>query len=163
MPIDIYGKCGNHTCEKEKRDECYDMMEQNYKFYLSFENSICNDYVTEKLFSILQKNVVPIVYGGVNYDVIAPPHSVIDVTKYKTVKELANYLKFLDKNPEEYLKYFAWKKNYIIDTSHKSTLCQLCEKLNQPRETQFYEDIVGWLNAPGLCKTGKKLPPIVFS
>jgi hypothetical protein len=30
----------------------------------SFENSVCDDYVTEKLFKILPFDVVPIVYGG---------------------------------------------------------------------------------------------------
>ena len=41
------------------------MIESKSKFYLSFENSICTDYVTEKFFRIAQlENVVPVVYGG---------------------------------------------------------------------------------------------------
>lgn len=139
------------------------MLEQNYKFYLSFENSFCKDYVTEKLFNILQKNVVPIVYGAVDYDVIAPPHSVIDVTKFKTVKDLVEYLEFLDKNPKEYLKYFEWKKSYVVDVSLEPALCKLCQKLNEPRKTHFYDDILYWLNPPGMCKTDKDLPAIIFS
>lgn len=43
------------------------MIENKYKFFLSFENTFCNDYVTEKLFSILLLNIVPIVFGGVGY------------------------------------------------------------------------------------------------
>lgn len=33
------------------------MLERDYKFYLSFENNFCRDYVTEKLFNILQLQV----------------------------------------------------------------------------------------------------------
>ena len=34
-------------------------MEAGYRFYLSFENSVCADYVTEKFFRILHYNVIP--------------------------------------------------------------------------------------------------------
>lgn len=161
--VDIYGKCGNLECPRSRTEECLDMMENNYKFYLSFENSFCKDYVTEKLFNVLKKNIIPIVYGGADYDKFAPPYSVIDVTKYKTIQELTDYLKFLDENTEEYLKYFEWKKSYSVDLTPQSTLCTLCQKLNEPRKTVMYEDISAWVNYPDYCKLDDKLPPIVFS
>lgn len=163
MKVDIYGKCGNHVCDKNNSTDCYDMVEADYKFYLSFENSVCKDYVTEKLYYIFRKNVIPIVYGGADYAIVAPPHSVIDVQKYDTVKELVDYLKYLDENPKEYLKYFEWKNFYYIDTTQQTTLCQLCKQLNEPRKSIFYEDVVEWLNYPGTCKSTKELPPIVYS
>ena len=52
--VDVYGKCGKFSCSRADTDECYHMLEQKYKFYLAFENSLCKDYVTEKLFNILQ-------------------------------------------------------------------------------------------------------------
>ena len=40
--IDIYGGCGPLKCSRKPKDySCYDAMNQTYKFYLSFENSLC--------------------------------------------------------------------------------------------------------------------------
>lgn len=164
LKIDVFGDCGNMTCLKTDQKECYDMLEKNYKFYLSFENSNCKDYVTEKLYNILKKNLVPIVYGGANYEKLVPPNSVIDISTFKTIKDLIKYIQFLDDDPKEYLKYFRWKTSYVIDTSNKYTLCKLCEKLNNPIiEQQSYFDIVEWWNFPEVCKYGNKLPKILFT
>ena len=35
----------------------------HYMFYLSFENSLCDDYVTEKLWGWLKRDIVPVVMG----------------------------------------------------------------------------------------------------
>ena len=35
------------------------MMEQKYFFHLSFENSFCKDYITEKFFNVMKYNIIP--------------------------------------------------------------------------------------------------------
>lgn len=67
LEIHIYGACGNFYCPKDKKDECYALLERDYYFYLAFENSLSDDYVTEKLFSSLEYFAVPVVYGCANY------------------------------------------------------------------------------------------------
>lgn len=66
MELDVFGKCGQMTCDKTTCDSKKKLREE-YFFYLSFENSFSIDYVTEKLLTAMQNNVVPIVWSGANY------------------------------------------------------------------------------------------------
>lgn len=75
--------------------------EKQYKFYLSFENAICDDYVSEKLFHVLDYDTIPITYGGANYSKIVPHWSTIDALSFSGPKDLASYLKYLNDNPNK--------------------------------------------------------------
>ena len=50
MQVDIYGACGTLSCDKWNQQDCFDKLQKDYKFYFSFENANCRDYITEKLF-----------------------------------------------------------------------------------------------------------------
>lgn len=52
VDVDVYGRCGDRTCWAGDQEACYAHLERHYKFYLSFENSLCRDYVTEKFFQV---------------------------------------------------------------------------------------------------------------
>lgn len=67
LEIDIYGSCGYSYCPKEKMDDCLALLESDYYFYLAFENSSSEDYVSEKVLNALDHFSVPVVYGGANY------------------------------------------------------------------------------------------------
>ena len=153
-PVDIFGGCGRLKCAWNEthwisQPECYDMIESNYKFYLSFENSICPEYVTEKFFRILQLDLVPVVYGGADYSAIAPPHSYIDARQY-TPKELSKYLKKLQRDDKLYAEYFRWKKSYVVEAGveqmSRHAFCDLCKQLHQDQQMKIYEDIHEFFN-----------------
>ena len=59
-------------------------------------------------------NVVPVVLGGADYSLIAPPSSYINVNDFDSADDLASYLQYLVDNPHEYLKYFWWKEHYQV-------------------------------------------------
>lgn len=75
------------------------MLTHRYKFYLAFENSLCTDYVTEKLFNVFKLNsIVPVVRGGADYRKHFPAGSVIDTKDFPSPERLASYLKQLAQN-----------------------------------------------------------------
>ena len=155
--IDVYGECGFLKCVPWNTPEC-DKVLYKYKFYISAENTICADYVTEKFYRALDVGVVPIVYGGADYASYAPTHSFIHVDDFHSPKALADYLYLLDQNPSLYLKYFEWKKDWDVIRNPSNGWCDLCAKLNEPNQpTKKYEDIGKWMYEEIPCFPGSKI------
>jgi alpha-1,3-fucosyltransferase len=145
--VDIFGRCGNFSCNRTQleSEECDRTLAQNYLFYLSFENSFCPDYVTEKLFRPLRTSVVPIVFGGVHYSRFAPPHSYINALDYESPKQLADYLITLEKNRKLYAHYFEWRHHFHVPKVSYVDWCQLCAMLNdESLPAKSYENISQW-------------------
>lgn len=67
MEVHVYGKCGNKICPRSSEESCFKMLQRDYYFYFAFENSLSEDYVTEKLLNALQNYAVPLVYGAADY------------------------------------------------------------------------------------------------
>eukprot|EP00667_Euglena_gracilis_P008900 EG_transcript_9029 len=85
---------------------------QRYKFYLSFENQNCEDYVSEKFFRALYSGTVPVVLGPPNIEEYKPAaKSVINAADFKTPKDLADYLNWLHHNDTAYNEYLAYKSD----------------------------------------------------
>lgn len=153
IDVDIYGKCGNLRCPRGS-NYCDSMLNTTYKFYLAFENTLCIDYVTEKLFNAMNNYIIPIVYSGANLSRFVPPKSYIDANEFDSVEHLTNYLKYLSLNPQEYSKFFWWKKYYKIVAGSEATWCNLCRKINEQnfkQKRQYYINIKDWWYK-GSCK-----------
>ncbi|XP_035391802.1 alpha-(1,3)-fucosyltransferase 10 isoform X2 [Electrophorus electricus] len=117
IQVDSYGQClhnkdlPTHLRESTAMEEqgFYQILAQ-YKFILAFENAVCDDYVTEKLWRPLKLGVVPVYFGAPNIHTWLPSNrSAIVVDPNEPPEKLAQYLKRLDKNDWEYLTYLDWK------------------------------------------------------
>ena len=141
---------------------CWDQIEEEYFFYLAFENSLCKDYITEKFFNPIQRNIIPVVLGGaldgkiISSDYVnglnAPYHSFIDARQFQSPKLLANYLNTLYASPHLYAEYFWWKKYYQVSfnpvKATTKTYCDLCKLLHdEPGHERTYHKVIESLQA----------------
>ena len=111
VTVDVYGNCGTLKCKK-KDIECNALVGRRNYMYLAFENSICNDYITEKVFKMLPYNIIPVVYNGARMSDIAPPHSYINVMDYGTVRDLVDDINRIADDDALYASYFWWREYY---------------------------------------------------
>jgi len=169
FPVHIYGRCGNYACPDfdigptyDMKSKCFDFISKNYMFYLSFENSMCLDYVTEKFFKALNFGILPIVLGGANYSEIAPPKSYINVEDFTNPSQLSEYLQYLVKNHTAYEDYFQWKKYFKVHATKSDqnrAMCQLCEALNEDiSQTKMYPRMEKWWKKGSKCKKQGSFP-----
>lgn len=107
-----------------------------YRFCLALENSIAPDYVTEKMFDPLLAGTVPIYLGAPNVADFVPPGSYIDATAFGGPAELASYLRHLERTPEDYDAYFAWRSRPL-----PAPLVQRLRGLESPPECRLMDRI----------------------
>lgn len=162
--VDVYGACSEQVdpCKREPtktlKYNCMNEILTTYKFHLSFENCLCQDYVTEKYWQfydanrIFKVNILPVVRGAQEeyYKKMSPPNSYINAQLFKSPKDLAEYLIYLNENDTAYLEYFKWKvdlfkrvnkvyerEDAVVDNWNVSTeyhlrapFCELCSLLH---------------------------------
>ena len=147
--INVAGRCVTNFYNHLKCDGCEDEM-RKHKFYFAAENAVCSDYITEKYWRLpFHYDLVPIVFGGGNYSDpnLAIPGSFIDASKFKSVKDLADYIKEVDNNDTLYNGFFQWKQKYKLwkpQFGHWPYpcyfLCELCHILNDKNnKIKFYD------------------------
>ncbi|XP_014060464.1 4-galactosyl-N-acetylglucosaminide 3-alpha-L-fucosyltransferase 9 [Salmo salar] len=144
IEIHTYGKAfGEHV-----NDQDFLHTISSCKFYLSFENSIHKDYITEKLYNPLAAGSVPIALGPPrqNYENFVPGDAFIHVDDFLSPKELANQLTLLHTNEEMYLRYFDWRRHFNVKRSHfwAEHTCHACDYINRHKEYKVCNNLDTW-------------------
>ncbi|XP_071126370.1 alpha-(1,3)-fucosyltransferase C-like [Mytilus edulis] len=145
VSIDQYGECGYLSCPRN--DTCAQILSQ-YKFKIAFENSHCRDYVSEKFWSSLNTNLIPVVAWRQNQVIRAPPNSYINVYDFKTTKEAGEYLIKVSKNKTLYYSYFKWKGKFKINHHGLwSYFYSLCEKVKSSKgfQSKVVKNVWNWV------------------
>ena len=150
LKFDMYGRCG-----KDCGRNCSEVL-RRYKFILAFENSLCEDYISEKPYrNGLLIGVVPVVMSGANLSdpYILPPGSFIDAELFSSVPALVKFLQEVGTNPKLYNKYFEWQQEWDIqlistneghDEFRKDYFCPLCIKLHEDDNPKIIGNLQEW-------------------
>ncbi|XP_040569996.1 3-galactosyl-N-acetylglucosaminide 4-alpha-L-fucosyltransferase FUT3 [Lepeophtheirus salmonis] len=162
----VIGKCGEDICSllEYSVNDCMDhLISEGFNFYLSFENEICSDYLTEKFDKTLSHDIVPIVMSGsLNsiQDILPPKSGYIDVSDFESPEDLSNYL--LSMTKEQWISFMEWKRNgaKLRDSdignkrmfgSHSNYVCKLCHFVSQETELKaaysIRDSFITWWNA----------------
>jgi len=90
----------------------------HYKFSLCYENAYgLNGYVTEKIFDCFNAGTVPIYWGAENITEYVDKNAFIDRRKFKSDKELFDFLNNINEN--EYNKYLTAIEKYLTSDNYK--------------------------------------------
>lgn len=76
---------------------------QNYKFTIAFENSSVKGYTTEKIIEPMVMNSMPIYWGNPQVNLDFNEDSFVWIKEKSKIKEMIDYIVFLDENADEYL------------------------------------------------------------
>ncbi|KAK3769114.1 hypothetical protein RRG08_051574 [Elysia crispata] len=158
VDVHIYGQCGNYTCGQKgysmgnQKAECLKLLTKNYKFYLSFENTFCRDYVSEKFFNIFEDvDTVPVARGGADYKRLFPSGVFVDSSDFKSPESLGKYLHALARDEKKYVEILQEKNKYTWSGYHPNFACDLCQIAHTGSPRHVYKDFYSWVRAPGNC------------
>ncbi|GHT84512.1 alpha-1,3-fucosyltransferase [Bacteroidia bacterium] len=115
IPIDSFGRLFHN---KDVANDTGYLTKQKilsgYKFVISFENAIYDDYVTEKFYDPLLAGSIPVYLGAPNIDVFSPgENAFVDVRKYSDPAELAMVLREYCQKKDSLDYFYEWKQNNL--------------------------------------------------
>nr|XP_031296020.1 alpha-(1,3)-fucosyltransferase 10 isoform X7 [Camelus dromedarius] len=171
IEVDSYGECLRNRDLPEQladpasmdADGFYRILAQ-YKFILAFENAVCDDYITEKFWRPLKLGVVPVYHGSPSIaDWLPSNRSAILVSAFSHPRELAGYIRQLDRDDGRYAAYIEWKLRGEI--SNRRLLAALAERrwgvqdLSQDNHIDAFECMVCTKVWDNIRLQEKGLPP----
>ncbi|XP_045179557.2 glycoprotein 3-alpha-L-fucosyltransferase A-like [Mercenaria mercenaria] len=151
IDVDILGSCGkkwNCGTHFTHDENCFQILNTTYKFYLAFENALCHQYITEKFYENFNYDLIMLTRGGSKEEskIFFPKGTYVATEDFKSIKDLGTYLKTLTVN-----KYAALLKRKSQFYSpgylqvYQRALCDICERMNfEDKYSKTIENITNW-------------------
>ena len=167
LSLDTFGQCGTKKCGKQYDDikTCQATFIDKYKFYLAFENSICDNYTTEKLYSLYRERapIIPVINGPRDVRKYLPEGTYINRFDFASPKLLAEELKRIGNNESEYIRILQEKDKYTLSDDFQLKVvhkfqCDLCKYLRNIHNDKVTNKARGWqqlFDEGQLCVPGK--------
>ena len=149
VKIDSYGTClHNSKMESTRRDvEKFNikidiLVQKRYKFLIAFENSQVSEYITEKIWHAYMSQTIPIYYGPPEiYEQVPGNNTFIDVAKFPGPKQLAEYIKTVDRSRQLYRSFFdfdisklkMFAKSWCSETPLSCLICNEAYQMKKSR------------------------------
>jgi hypothetical protein len=136
IPVDSYGRfMRNRAIADDGGRQTKLEIIAHYPFAIAFENSIAEDYVSEKFYDPLVAGSVPIYLGAPNIADLAPgERCYVDVRHHAHPRALAEYLRHLLGDRVAYEEFFAWKQQRFQDafraflgSQRRHPIARLCD------------------------------------
>ena len=147
IKIDSYGKCLHNTKMKStrkniKRDDIKLGILKRYKFLIAFENTHVSEYISEKIWHAYMSQTIPIYYGAPEiYEQVPGRNTFIDAAKFSKPKQLAEYIKKVDRNMKLYRSFFDFDLSHLEEfekawCSEIPLSCHICNKAYQIKQSR---------------------------
>ena len=165
ISIDILGKCGEKwVCgQRPIHDECFDIYNTSYRYNLAFENSLCEDYITEKFYENYKYDILQVVRGNANFKkpIDVSQEAYISASDFKNPHELGKFLKYLSSNPERYASLLRKKDEYTVVPYlelFRNAGCEMCKRLHSvDTYSSIYNDTYRWMQKNEPCYEPKDI------
>lgn len=165
IPIEVLGSCGKPwNCGTHYvHDDCFNILNTTYKFFLAFENAFCNQYFSEKVFENFNYDIILIVRGGSFREAVTlfPKGTVISTDSFKYIEGLGKYLGKLSWSVSDYADILKQKSQYYspgFTDVYQRAMCDICERMNnQDKYHKMIPDIVHWAYHKNPCRNPSDL------
>ena len=155
--VDHIGRGRRFQCPRDNDTRCREMLNQ-YKFYVSFENSFYDSYITEKFFKNFNLDLILIARGIEQYPIVAPSDIFLNTLSFNSPKDLADKIKYLSSNDDAYAEmlrkkdeYFSIYEDHYLSNNYLETryeevsMCQICQRVwNLDKYSKVVPDIDKW-------------------
>lgn len=163
IAVDALGRCLNNASlpaglgryDPGGRGDAMDalMRARGYRFVLAFENSRCDDYVTEKLYNPLRAGVVPVYRGAPNArsaGFLPSPLAAVLADDFGSPRELAEHLHEMLRDERLYARRLEWYRQRRVDAAllrrieslraRGSPWCDVCRAVVEGRSHEVTVD-----------------------